>query len=128
MSPDPGSIHMTWIARFQLALLPLGGLLWLVKSWRSTLVFLVGGLASLGFWHTHRWVVGRMLTPSARLRWFYAVLSLVKLALIGFLLYGMIEHFPGETLPLVTGVLLFVAGILLEAVRLILNPSSGVDE
>ncbi|WP_005036147.1 ATP synthase subunit I [Holophaga foetida] len=127
MSPDPGSIHMVWIGRFQLALLPLGGLLWLLKSWRASLVFLVGGLASIGFWYTHRWVVARMLTPSLRLRWFYAVLSLLKLALIALVLYGMIEHFPGETLPLVTGVLLFVLGILLEAVRLVFNPTSGVN-
>lgn len=127
MSPDPGSIHMVWIGRFQLALLPLGGVLWLLKSGRASLVFVVGGLASLGFWFAHRWIVARMLTPALRLRWFYALLGLVKLALIAGVLYGMIEYFPGETLPLVTGVLLFVSGILLEAVRLIFNPSSGVD-
>jgi len=127
MSLDPGKIHMVWIGRFQAALLPLGALLWRLRSGRAALVFLVAGLTSLIFWQAHRWIVARMLTPSLRLRWFYAVLGLVKLALIAGVLYGMMEYFPGETLPLVTGVLLFVSGILLEAVRLVFNPSSGVN-
>ena len=126
-APDPGTVHMVWIGRFQWALLPLGGLLWLLKSGQAAGIFLLGGVASLGFWYLHRWVVARMLTPSLRLRWFFALLSLLKLALIGLLLYGMMEHFPGEALPLATGILLFVLSILLEAVRLIFNPSSGVD-
>nr|WP_320133146.1 ATP synthase subunit I [uncultured Holophaga sp.] len=123
--PDPGSLHLVWIGRFQGALLVLGTLLWLLKSWRASLVFLTGGAISVGFWAVHRWLVTRMLTPSRRRRWFYAVLQLGKLALIGLLLYGMMGEFPGETIPMASGILLFVAGILLEAVRLLLHPASG---
>jgi hypothetical protein len=41
-----------------------------------------------------------------------------KLALIAAVLRGMMWGFPAEALPLAMGVLLFVAGILLEAIRL----------
>ena len=68
-------------------------------------------------------LTGRMLTPSVRRRWFYAGLTLLKLALLTVLLRGMIEVLPGEGLPLATGILLFVAAILLEALRLGLRGS-----
>ena len=123
-SPEPGSIHLLWIGRFQLLLLGLGLPLWVLKGWRAALVFGVAGLASLLFWNLHRWVVGRMLTPSVRKRWFYALLTFAKLALIGGVLRGMMNCFPAEVLPLVTGILIFVGGILLEAIRLAISPES----
>jgi len=78
----------------------------------------VGAATSFGFWGLHRYLTARMLTPSVRRRWLYAFLSLGKLALIALVLRGMMGRYPAEALPLATGVLLFVAGILLEAMRL----------
>jgi len=121
---DSGSGHLTWIGRFQILLLGLGLPLWAIKGWRASLVFGVAGAASLLFWNMHRWVVDRMLTPSVRRRWLYAFLGLLKLALIAVVLRGMMVFFPAEVLPLATGVLIFVGGILLEAIRLIVWPES----
>lgn len=122
-SPDPGTNHLVWIGRFQLALLALGLALWPLRSWRASLAFAVGGCTSLAFWYLHRWIIVRMLTPSLRRRWFYAVLGLAKLALIAAVLRGMMVYFPSEILPLLVGLLLFVGGILLEALRLVVRPS-----
>jgi len=119
---DPGTHHLAWIGRFQWGLLVAGFFLWLLDSWKAALVFAVSGLASLAFWHLHRWILARMLTPSVRRRWFYAALSLAKLALIALVLRAMMVCFPAETLPLLVGVLLFVGGILLEALRLAVRP------
>jgi hypothetical protein len=121
--PDPGFSHLEWIQRFQLILLPLGSIAWALKSWRAAGAFLAGGLGSLAFWSLHRVITGRMLTPAVRRRWFYGALTLVKLALLALLLRGMMEVLPGEGLPLSMGILLFVAAILLEAVRLGLRGS-----
>ncbi len=122
MSDDPGSGHLTRIAWYQVGLLLLGGPAWLLRSWRAALVFTVAGLASMLFWHLHRWIVVRMLTPSVRLRWAYGALVLVKLALIGFILRGIMDCFPLEVIPSVTGILLFCASILLEAIYLVFRP------
>lgn len=122
-APTPGASHLVWIARFQWILLGLGMSLWILRSWRASLVFSVSGLCSILFWHLHCWLVPRMLTPSLRLRWFYAILGLLKLALIVGVLRAMMGCFPGKTLPLATGILLFVGSILLEAIRLMLHPS-----
>lgn len=124
MNPkDPGSNHLVWVGRFQWALLATGLILWLFRSWQASLVFGVGGVASLGFWYLHRWIVARMLTPSVRRRWVYGFLSLAKLALIAVVLRAMMVCFPAESLPLSVGVLLFAGGILLEAFRLVVRPS-----
>jgi hypothetical protein len=102
-----------------IALAFLGVVLWgFLRSWTAALVFGVGSLASLAFWGLHRVLTARMLTPSRRWRWVYAVLSLGKLALIALVLRGMMARYPAEALPLALGVMLFVAGILLEALRL----------
>ena len=119
---DGGSAHLVRIARFQLALLPLGAAGWALRSWKAAAVFAVGGLASILFWNLHRWVVTGMLTPSVRRRWLYGFLVLAKLALIVLLLRGMMVCFPAEVLPFVTGVLLFSASIVMEAFWLILRP------
>jgi hypothetical protein len=120
---DPGTHHLVWIGRFQWLLLVAGFFLWAWDSWRASLVFGASGLASIGFWQLHRWILARMLTPSVRRRWFYAALSVAKLALIALGLRAMMVCFPAETLPLSVGILLFVGGILLEAFRLVLWPS-----
>jgi hypothetical protein len=100
----------------------LGIVLWaLLRSWTAALVFGLGSLTSLVFWTLHKVLTARMLTPSKRWRWVYAVLSLSKLALIALVLRGMMARYPAEALPLALGVLLFVAGILLEALRLALQ-------
>ena len=123
MVPDAdGGGHLRRIGRIQVALLPLGTALWGLRSWRGALAFAVGGAASIGFWHLHRWVVDGLLNPSVRRRGLYGLLVLGKLALIVLLLRGMMVCFPSEALPLVTGVLLFSASIVVEALWLILRP------
>ena len=124
---DPGAIHLTRIAWFQVGLLLVGACAWLLRSGRAALVFALAGLASMLFWHLHRWIVARMLTPSVRLRWVFGFLVLVKLALIALILRGIMDSFPMEVLPSVTGILLFSASILLEAVYLVFRPGSGAD-
>jgi hypothetical protein len=125
LAEDPGSVHLTRIAWSQVGLLLLGACAWRFRSWRATLAFGLAGLTSMLFWHLHRWIVVRMLTPSVRLRWGFGLLVLVKLALIALILRGIMDSFPLEVLPSVTGILLFSASILLEAVYLMFRPGSG---
>ncbi len=116
---DEGEHHLRNITR-AMVILGLAGLpLWgFLRSWTAALAFGVGALTSLVFWTLHRVLTARMLTPSVRLRWLYGFLSLGKLALIALVLRGMMGRYPAEALPLAIGVLLFVVGILLEALRL----------
>lgn len=114
-----GEDHLRRITRATVVLGLLGLPAWgLGRSWSAALAFGVGALASLAFWSLHRVLTGRMLTPSVRWRWIYGFLSLGKLALIALVLRGMMGWYPAEALPLAMGILLFVAGILLEALRL----------
>jgi hypothetical protein len=46
--------------------------------------------------------------------------------LIALVLRGMMGRYPTEALPLATGILLFVAGILLEALRLMVQKSEAL--
>jgi len=124
---DPGTIHLTRIAWFQVGLLLLGSCAWMLRSGRAALVYGLAGLASMLFWHLHRWIVVRMLTPSVRLRWVFGFLVLVKLALIALILRGIMDSFPMEVIPSVTGILVFIASILLEAVYLMFRPGNGDD-
>lgn len=119
MGTDPGSEHFSWVQRFLWALLPLGTALWWARSREAAWVFLIAGSGSLAFWFLHRFLVSRMLNPKVRLRWFYGALTVLKLALIVLLVRGMMGSYPMESLPLATGLLLFVAAILFEALRLI---------
>ena len=116
---DQGEDHLWRITRAMIVLALLGIVLWgFLRSWTAALVFAVGSLTSLAFWTLHKVLTAWMLTPSKRGRWVYAVLSLGKLALIALVLRGMMGRYPAEALPLAMGVILFVAGILLEALRL----------
>lgn len=129
MKSEDGLDHLRWATRFQAGLLLLGLPLWgFLRSWASAFVFLVGGLTSLAYWGLHWRLTSRMLTPSVRLRWLYGFLSIGKLALIVLVLRGMMGWYPGEALPLATGVLLFVAGILLESVRLLFKGIASSPE
>ncbi|MGA2080963.1 MAG: hypothetical protein ABSH53_10195 [Holophaga sp.] len=119
---DPGAVHLVRIAWFQVGLLPLGALAWLARDRRAALAFAAAGLVSMAFWHLHRWMVARMLTPSVRMRWVYGFLVLVKLALLAWILRGIMDFFPAEVLPSVTGILLFIASIMLEAFYLMVRP------
>lgn len=125
--PDEGRIHLDWIARFQVVLLLLGTALWLLRTGQAALAFLLAGALSLAFWHLHRFLIGRMLTPSVRQRWFYAFLVMGKLALLALGARAIMTCFPTETLPFTAGILLFVGGILLEAGRLVFqsDPQDG---
>ena len=116
---DDGEDQLRRVTVAMVALALLGIPLWgFLRSWTAALVFAVGALASLAFWVLHRVLTARMLTPLVRWRWIYGFLSLGKLALIALVLRGMMGNYPAEALPLALGVLLFVAGILLEALRL----------
>jgi hypothetical protein len=116
---DQGEDHLRRITWTMIGLALLGIVLWgTLRSWTAALVFAVGSLTSLAFWTLHKVLTAWMLTPSKRGRWVYAVLSLGKLALIALVLRGMMGRYPAEALPLAMGVILFVAGILLEALRL----------
>ena len=114
-----GEAHLRRITWAMVLLGALGVPLWgFLRSWTAALAFGVGALTSLAFWGLHTYLTARMLTPSVRRRWVYGFLSLGKLGLIALVLRGMMEGYPAEALPLALGVLLFVAGILLEAVWL----------
>ena len=119
---DPGSSHLTRIAWFQAGLLLLGSAAWALRSGRAALVFGLAGMGSMLFWHLHRWIVARMLNPSVRVRWAYGFLVVVKLALIALILRGIMDCFPTEVIPSVTGILLFSGSILAEAVYLMFRP------
>jgi hypothetical protein len=121
MEPNQkGILHLLWIWRFQIILLPIGTLAWMFESFISSAVFFCGGIVSLIYWLMHVWFVGRMLTPSKKLRWFYAVIGLSKLALIVIFLHVIVKYFSAEVLPFAAGLMLFVAAMLLEAARLII--------
>jgi hypothetical protein len=114
-----GEEHLHRITQGMIALAVLGFPLWgLLCSWTAAMAFGVGAVTSLAFWTLHRVLTARMLTPSVRRRWLYGFLSLGKLALIALVLRGMMGKYPAEALPLATGIVLFVASILLEALRL----------
>lgn len=118
-----GYFHLIWIGRFQFFLLPLGSIAWLFRSPSASLVFTTGGSCSIAFWFLHRFIVGKMLTTSVKLRWFFGLLGLLKLALIVVVLHGMMKLLPQERVALSTGILLFVAAIFLEAFRLMIWPN-----
>ena len=123
---DDGEDHLRRVTGAMVVLAILGVPLWgLLRSWTAAFVFTVGSLASLTFWALHRVLTVRMLTPSVRRRWLYGFLSLGKLALIALVLRGMMAWYPAEALPLSVGILLFVAGILLEALRLMFQKSEA---
>jgi hypothetical protein len=82
---------------------------------------------SLGFWSLHRFLVARMLTPKVRLRWFYGFLVMGKLALIALAMRVIMECLPNEGGPFASGLALFAAAILLEAVRLTFSPKDTGD-
>ena len=126
-APDPvpgheGAGHLRRIARFQTVLAVLGAAAWGLRSWQAALVFAVGSLTSVIYWQLHQLIVVRMLSPLVRRRWFYGVLTLFKLALIVLALRETMLYYPLEVLPLVTGILLFNAAIMLEAAWLVWRP------
>jgi uncharacterized membrane protein YgdD (TMEM256/DUF423 family) len=124
MGADPGHHHLVRIQRFQWILLALGAALWLFRSPVAAGIFTGGGLASILFWHFHRWVVTRMLTPSVARRWIFGSLVVLKLALIVLILRGMMICFPSEAIPFTTGILLFSGSLVLEGVWLIFRPDA----
>lgn len=122
------SKHLTWIMRFQIALALTGVGLWLFKSMNASLSFGIGATASIAFWKLHIWTLSRILNPDVKRRWIFALLFMLKLALIAGLLHVMMGCFPQEGLSLVSGILLFIAGIMLEALRLIFRLEKSDSE
>jgi hypothetical protein len=119
------SNHLVRISWFQVSLLLCGVLSWMILSLRAGFVFMVTGVVSVLFWHLHRWLIVRVLTPHIRWRLVFGFLIIVKLALIAMILRGIINYFPTEVVPFVTGIMLFSAPILIEAIYLIFR--SGFD-
>jgi hypothetical protein len=117
-----GAAHLRFIWRAQLALLPAGAIAWAFRSPVSSAFFLLGGVLCLAAWRVHCWTVGKMLSPSARRRWFFGLAGGAKLFFAAALLGAIIKYFPTEALPFVTGLLLYVAAILAEAARLVAAP------
>jgi len=128
MAADGGAMHLRYIRRFQLALLPVGAVAWVARSLASSAFFLLGGALSLAAWGLHCWTVGRMLTPSVRQRWFFGLAGAFKVVLIAVILGAIIKFFRTEALPFVTGLLLYVAAILAEAARLVVAPGGGEQQ
>lgn len=110
------------LRRIRLSMLGLaaaGALAWAAgRSWAAALGFGIGALASFGLWWLHVLLVKRMLTPGNPGRAGFVLLSTGKLALIAAALAGIMERYPDEGIPFLTGLLLSVGAILLEAVIL----------
>jgi hypothetical protein len=126
-TPDPGSGLLRRVTRWHFLLVPLGAAAWSFKGREAALAFAIGGLVSLGFWSLHRFLVARMLTPKVRLRWFYGFLVMGKLALIALAMRGIMDRLPNEGGPFASGLALFAAAILLEALRLTFSPKNTGD-
>lgn len=124
----PVSHHLLWIMRFQFILALVGAGLWLYRGWNASLSFCIGATTSIAFWKLHIWTLSRILDPEVKRRWIYALLFMLKLALIAGLLHVMMGCFPQEGLPLVSGILLFIAAIMLEALRLTFRPENPESE
>ena len=124
---DVRSFHLIRIAWFHAGLLCVGTLAWMVNSLRAGLVFTLTGIVSMLFWHLHRWLVVRVLTPHIRWRLVFGFLIIVKLALLALVLRGIIYYFPMEVVPFATGTMLFSAPILVEAIYLIFQSGPDVN-
>lgn len=124
---DARSIHIVRISWFQIGLLFVGILIWMVNSLRAGFAFMATGVASVLFWHLHRWLVLRVLNPHIRWRLVFGFLIIVKLALLASVLRGIINYFPTEVVPFVTGIMLFSAPILIEAIYLIFQSRFDVN-
>ena len=124
---DRRSIHLVRIAWFQIGILILGTIAWMFKTHSAALVFAMTGITSILFWHSHVWIVARLLNPIVKLRFAFGLLIVVKLALLILLLRGIIKYFPIEVLPFATGVMLFSASIIIEAIHLILQSRSSIN-
>ena len=127
-APDPGSGLLRRVTLWHLLLIPAGTGTWAwVLGREAALAFVFGGLISLGFWTLHRFLVARMLTPKVRLRWFYAFLVMGNLALIALAMRGIMDRLPHQGGPFASGLALFAAAILLEALRLTFSPKNTGD-
>ena len=113
------SIHLVRISWFQASLFLVGVLSWMVSSLRASFAFMVTGIVSILFWHLHQWLAVRILTPHTKWRLVFGFLIIVKLALLAAILRGIINYFPMEAIPFVTGIMLFSVPILIEAIYLV---------
>jgi len=116
---DACSINIVRISWFQVCLLLVGTFGWVAVSLRAGFVFIVTGSLSTLFWHLHQWLVLRILTPHIRWRLVFGLLIIMKLALLAAILRGIINYFPMEVVPIITGVMLLSVPILVEAAYLI---------
>ncbi len=93
-------------------LLPGGLLAWgLGRSWAAALIFLAMGLVAVGTVAFTVWRVKR--GPKAA----SALVGLGNLALLGFLARAIMERYPEEHLPLLSGMLLHVPALFWAAFR-----------
>lgn len=93
-------------------LLVAGGAGWgFGRSWTAALIFLAMGLVAVGTVAFTIWRVKR--GPKAA----SALVGLGNLALLGFLAHAIMERFPEENFPLLSGMLLHVPALFWAAVR-----------
>ena len=111
--------HLVRITWFQIGLFVLGTLAWTMRSSHACWTFVLTGVVSILFWHLHQWLVTRVLAPNVRWRLVFGLLIIVKLALLVLALRGIIDYFPMEVIPFTTGIMLFSAPVLVEAIYLI---------
>lgn len=113
------SEHFVRIAWFQICLLIIGILAWLNYNRYSAMVFAIFGIISIIFWYLHIWIITKTLTvQSVKLRFLFGMLIILKLALLMLTLRVIIKYFQQEILSSVTGITLFAASIIIEAIYL----------
>ncbi|MCC7236665.1 MAG: ATP synthase subunit I [Bryobacterales bacterium] len=104
------------VARWKLGLAAAGALAWLLAAGRlHALAFCAGALASAAsFWFLTQLVknVGSEKANPAR-----AALGAIRLAVIGCLLFVIMENYRLPQPPLVTGLLVALAAISIEVIR-----------
>ena len=104
------------VARWKLGLAAAGSLAWLLAAGRlHALAFCAGALASAAsFWFLTQLVknVGSEKANPAR-----AALGAIRLAVIGYLLFVIMENYRLPQPPLVTGLLVALAAISIEVIR-----------
>ncbi len=81
------------------------------RSWTAALIFLAQGLVAVGSVAFTVWRVKR--GPKAA----SALVGLGNLALLGFLAHAIMERFPEENFPLLSGMLLHVPALFWAAIR-----------
>jgi hypothetical protein len=118
VSPDAGDGSLRRIARLMAVLAALGAVAWMVARGVPGVVSFVAGAAvsGLSFWWLQRIVRGmEEAAKSGRVRGASAVVHSFRILLLGGVLYGILRVYEVILPALVTGLLVAVTAITLEA-------------